>query len=40
MSLAGLELGARIGTALGESGELAGGIVLLGVGITIAAGLL
>jgi putative Mn2+ efflux pump MntP len=40
MSLAGLELGARIGTALGERGELAGGIVLMGVGITMAAGVL
>jgi putative Mn2+ efflux pump MntP len=40
MSLAGLELGARIGAALGERGELAGGIVLLGVGVVIAAGLL
>ena len=40
MSLAGLELGARIGPALGERGELAGGIVLLGVGIAMAAGLL
>jgi manganese efflux pump family protein len=40
MSLAGLELGARIGRALGERGALAGGIVLLAVGITMAAGLL
>jgi putative Mn2+ efflux pump MntP len=40
MSLAGLELGARIGTALGERGALAGGIVLLGVGVVMAAGLL
>jgi manganese efflux pump family protein len=40
MSLAGLELGARIGTALGERGELAGGIVLFGIGIAIAVGLL
>lgn len=40
MSLAGLELGARIGTALGERGELAGGIVLVGVGIAMAAGVL
>jgi putative Mn2+ efflux pump MntP len=40
MSLAGLELGARIGTALGERGALAGGIVLLGVGVVMAAGFL
>ena len=40
MSLAGLELGARIGTALGERGALASGIVLLSVGVVMAAGLL
>ena len=40
MSLAGLELGARIGTALGDRGVLAGAIVLLALGITMAAGLL
>ncbi len=40
MSLAGLELGARIGMTLGERGVLAGGIVLLGVGIMMAAGVL
>jgi putative Mn2+ efflux pump MntP len=40
MSLAGLELGARIGPALGERGELASGIVLVGVGITMAASVL
>jgi manganese efflux pump family protein len=40
MSLAGLELGAKLGAAFGERGELAGGIVLAGVGIAIAAGLL
>jgi putative Mn2+ efflux pump MntP len=40
MSLAGLELGAKLGAAFGERGELAGGIVLAGVGIAMAAGLL
>lgn len=37
MSLVGLELGARLGTALGERGELAGGLVLVLVGALIAA---
>jgi putative Mn2+ efflux pump MntP len=40
MSLAGLELGARIGTAAGRRGELAGGLVLIGVGAAVATGLL
>jgi manganese efflux pump family protein len=40
MALAGLELGARIGAALGERGELAGAIVLIAVGVVMAAGLL
>jgi putative Mn2+ efflux pump MntP len=40
MSLAGLELGARIGTVAGRRGELAGGLVLIGVGAAVAAGLL
>jgi manganese efflux pump family protein len=40
MSLAGLELGARIGTVAGRHGELAGGLVLIGVGAAGAAGLL
>jgi putative Mn2+ efflux pump MntP len=40
MSLAGLELGAKLGAAFGERGELVGGIVLAGVGIAMAAGLL
>jgi putative Mn2+ efflux pump MntP len=40
MSLAGLELGARIGVTLGERGELAGGIVLVCVGVVMAAGFL
>jgi len=38
MSLAGLELGAKLGTAFGERGELAGGLVLAAVGILMAAG--
>jgi manganese efflux pump family protein len=38
MSLAGLELGSRIGSTVGERGELIGGLVLVGVGIGIAAG--
>jgi putative Mn2+ efflux pump MntP len=38
MSLVGLELGARLGTALGERGELAGGLVLVLVGALVAAG--
>jgi putative Mn2+ efflux pump MntP len=40
MALAGLELGARIGAALGERGELAGAAVLIAVGVLMAAGLL
>lgn len=40
MSLAGLELGARIGTVAGQRGELAGGLVLIAVGAAVAAGLL
>jgi putative Mn2+ efflux pump MntP len=40
MALTGLELGARIGAALGERGELAGAIVLIAVGSVIAVGLL
>jgi manganese efflux pump family protein len=38
MSLLGLELGARLGQRTGEYGELVGGIVLIGVGVAIAAG--
>lgn len=38
LSLIGLELGTRIGTAVGRRGELLGGIVLIGVGALIAAG--
>jgi putative Mn2+ efflux pump MntP len=40
MALAGLELGRLLGTKIGERGEALGGIVLVGVGIAIAAGLL
>lgn len=38
MSLAGLELGAQIGARAGREGELAGGVILIGVGAAIAAG--
>jgi putative Mn2+ efflux pump MntP len=40
MALLGLELGRLAGTRIGERGEVLGGIVLVGVGIAIAAGLL
>jgi putative Mn2+ efflux pump MntP len=40
MSLAGLELGHRLGPRTGGRGELLGGLVLIGVGIAIAAGVL
>jgi manganese efflux pump family protein len=40
LSLLGLELGGRIGTRAGVRGELIGGIVLIGVGIAIAAGVI
>jgi putative Mn2+ efflux pump MntP len=40
MSLIGLELGHRLGTRAGGRGELIGGLVLVGVGIAIAAGVL
>ena len=39
LSLIGLELGSRIGTRTGERGEFIGGVVLIGVGAVIAAGL-
>ena len=38
MSLAGLELGAKIGAAVGERGELVAGLVLIAVGAIMAAG--
>ena len=40
MSLAGLELGARIGARAGQRGEFIGGLILIGVGVAIGAGLL
>jgi putative Mn2+ efflux pump MntP len=40
LSLLGLELGARIGAAVGERGEQLAGLVLISVGITIAFGAL
>jgi manganese efflux pump family protein len=40
MSLIGLELGRRIGDWAGELGEVAGGVVLIGVGVAIATGVL
>ncbi len=40
MSLGGLELGARIGTAAGHRGELLGGLVLVAVGVAVAAGVI
>lgn len=40
MSLAGLELGAQIGAGSGRQGELAGGVILIGVGAAVAAGLI
>ena len=40
MSLLGLELGSRLGTRTGDRGELVGGVVLIGVGAAIAAGVL
>jgi manganese efflux pump family protein len=40
LSLAGLELGAKIGTRTGQRGELLGGLVLIGVGAAIAVGVI
>jgi manganese efflux pump family protein len=40
LSLIGLELGNRLGTKTGERGELIGGLVLIGVGIAVASGVL
>lgn len=39
MSLAGLELGAKLGLSLGQRAELAGGLVLVLIGALVAAGL-
>jgi putative Mn2+ efflux pump MntP len=40
LSLLGLELGDRIGARTGDRGEILGGLVLIGVGIAVAAGVL
>jgi putative Mn2+ efflux pump MntP len=40
LSLAGLELGDRLGPKTGERGELIGGLVLIAVRMTIANGIL
>jgi putative Mn2+ efflux pump MntP len=40
LSLLGLELGSRLGAKTGERGELIGGVVLIGVGVAIAAGVI
>src|SRR3984957_10169027 len=40
MSLIGLELGSRIGSKTGERGEIIGGLVLIGVGIALATGII
>jgi manganese efflux pump family protein len=38
MSIIGLKLGRKLGTAAGEHGEVVGGIVLIGVSVAMAAG--
>jgi putative Mn2+ efflux pump MntP len=38
LTLVGLEIGARLGARLGQSSELVGGVVLIGVGVLIGAG--
>ena len=40
MSLAGLQLGAKLGNWAGDGGELIGGVVLVGVGVAIGTGVL
>jgi putative Mn2+ efflux pump MntP len=40
LSLAGLELGRYLGDRAGDRGEILGGLVLIGVGVAIAAGVL
>ena len=40
LSLLGLELGARIGGRIGRRGEIVGGLVLIGVGGAVAAGMI
>jgi manganese efflux pump family protein len=39
LSLAGLELGNRLGAKTGERGELLGGLVLIAVGLAVATGI-
>jgi putative Mn2+ efflux pump MntP len=39
LSLLGLELGARLGTAAGTRGELLSGLILVAVGAALACGL-
>ena len=40
MTLLGLELGSRLSARAGGRGELFGGLVLIGVGVAVAAGVL
>jgi len=40
LSLIGLEVGSRIGEKTGERGELLGGLVLIAVGVAVAAGVI
>lgn len=40
LSLVGLELGNRVGVKTGERGEYISGLVLIGVGVAIATGVL
>lgn len=40
LSLAGLELGSRIGAAAGRRGEQIGGAILVAAGVAMAAGVL
>jgi putative Mn2+ efflux pump MntP len=40
MTLAGLQLGAKVGTAAGDRSELLASALLIGVGVAIAAGVL
>lgn len=40
MSLAGLEFGVRLGGWVGDSGEVIGGVVLVGVGLALGFGVL
>ncbi len=40
LSLIGLELGQRLGARTGDRGEILGGLVLIAVGIAVAAGVL